>query len=70
MVAEVLRPMECIVCGRMAPILSATGLCPRCFHTFEELATRIEGESWRARELEAAYVPAGHESNTAATGLH
>lgn len=58
MVAEALRPMECIVCGRSAPVLSASGLCPRCFHTFEELATRIEGRGWRTRELEAAYAPA------------
>ena len=58
MVAEGQRPLECIVCGRSAPVLSASGLCPRCFHTFEELATRIEGRGWRIRELESAYVPA------------
>lgn len=67
MVAEGIRPLECIVCGRSAPVLSASGLCPRCFHTFEELAVRIEGRSWRQRELELAYEPAGSDSSQLAT---
>lgn len=57
MVAESLRPLECVVCGRVAPVLSASGLCPRCFHTFEQIATRIEGQDWREKELDLAYVP-------------
>ncbi len=59
MVTGSLRPLECIVCGRSAPILSASGLCPRCFHTFEQIATRIEGDGWRSKELDLAYLPAG-----------
>jgi hypothetical protein len=70
MVAEALRPLECIVCGRSAPVLSASGLCPRCFNAFEELATRIEGGSWRLRELEDAYVPSEYESFIPASEPH
>jgi len=58
MVAESMSPLECVICTRIAPILSASGLCPRCFHTFEQVAERIESERWRSRELEHAYVPA------------
>jgi hypothetical protein len=70
MVAEALRPLECVVCGRVAPVLSASGLCPRCFHAFEELATRIEGEAWRIRELEHAYAPSATDGSWATASVH